>query len=97
MTKLKAISIAKTFRQKLDEILQDMKAHREVITHFNLETEFEDVSEVIAQHILSIRDLESTIMRQGLALKSIGSPDPYPESRNPESPVVAPTSDGLKL
>lgn len=56
-----------------------------------------DGGEVIAQHILSTRDLESSIMRQGMALKYIGTPDPYPESRNPESPVVEPTADGLKM
>jgi hypothetical protein len=57
----------------------------------------EDIDEAIAQHTLSTRDLESCIMRQGMALKYIGNPSPYPESYNPASPVVEPTADGLKL
>lgn len=57
----------------------------------------EEIGEVIAQHTLSIRDLESCIMRQGMALKYIGTPNPYPESKNPSSTVVEPTADGLKM
>lgn len=57
----------------------------------------DDLNESIAQHTLSIRDLESAIMRQGMALKYIGNPNPYPESYNPASPVVAPTADGLTM
>ena len=57
----------------------------------------DDIDEVIAQHTISTRDLESCIMRQGMALKYIGNPDPYPESRNPESSTVEPTADGLKM
>lgn len=39
----------------------------------------------------------------GMDLKAINeespgaSPSPYPESYNPESPVIEPTADGLKL
>lgn len=57
----------------------------------------DDISETIAQHILSIRDLESCIMRQGMALKYIGNPNPYPDSYKPENTIVNPTADGLKL
>lgn len=112
MTKLEAVAKAKSFRQRLDELLQEMKEHKRVLIdtrahegrpasqqvtikpHGEL---FADAGEAIAQHTLSIRDLESAIMRQGMALKYIGNPDPYPESRNPESPVVEPTADGLKM
>lgn len=112
MTKTQTIQIAKTFRKELDDILQRMKEHRttllrerahegrpasqqvDIRPHGEL---FADASEVIAQHTLSIRDLESAIMRQGMALKYIGNPDPYPQSKNPDSPVVEPTADDLKL
>lgn len=104
MTKLEAIATAKTFRKDADELLQRMKDHRKEIsvlrkddTETELFSEAENFSEVIAQHTLSIRDLESCIMRQGMALKYIGNPDPYPESRNPDSPKVEPTADGLKM
>ena len=112
MTKLEAIAAAKTFRRDADELLQRMKEHRQVLLrerahegrpasqqvtirpHGEL---FEDAGEAIAQHTISIRDLESCIMRQGMALKYIGNHDPYPESKNPASTVVEPTADGLKL
>jgi len=97
MTKLEAIAIAKQFRKDADELLQRMKQHKTV---FREEIAFgacDDAGEAIAQHTLSIRDLESAIMRQGMALKYIGNPDPYPESRNPDSPVVEPTADGLTM
>lgn len=112
MTKLQAIATSKQFRKDADALLQRMKEFRQTLIrerahegrsasqqvtiqpHGEL---FEDAGEVIAQHTISIRDLESAIMRQGMVLKYIGNPDPYPESRNPDSPVVAPTADGLKM
>ena len=97
MTKLEAIATAKQFRKDADELLQRMKEHKTFLVLSNDFTVAEQKSEVIAQHTLSIRDMESAIMRQGMALKYIGNPDPYPESRNPESSVVSPTADGLKL
>jgi len=97
MTKLEAIATAKQFRKDADELLQRMKEHKTFLVLSNDFTVAEQKSEVIAQHTLSIRDMESAIMRQGMALKYIGNPDPYPESRNPESSVVRPTADGLKL
>lgn len=57
----------------------------------------DDLNEVIAQHTISIHDLESAIMRQGMALKYIGTPNPYPDSKDPSNTVVNPTADGLKL
>ena len=101
-TKLEAIAAAKTFRRDADELLQRMKDYKKLICAPVPDKERgvpfpDDIGEVIAQHILSIRDLESCIMRQGMALKYVGNPDPYPESRDPASTVVAPTADGLKM
>jgi hypothetical protein len=100
MTKEQAIIAAKQFRKDADELLQRMKEHRiEIMRHARAqpETSFEDSSEVIAQHTLSIRDLENCIMRQGMALKYIGNPNPYPNSKDPSNTIVEPTSDGLKM
>lgn len=110
MTKEQAIITAKQFRKDADALLQRMKEHKaklisrshegktsgqvEIKPHGEL---FEDIGETIAQHILSTRDLESAIMRQGMVLKYIGNPNPYPDSKNPENTVVNPTADGLKL
>lgn len=96
MTKIELIATAKQFRKEADDLLQRMKRHKELLIQSDA-TEMQDKSETIAQHIISFRDLENVIMRQGLVLKHIGNPDPYPESRNPDSPVVEPTADGLKL
>ena len=108
VTKATAVATAKSFRKEADELLQKMKTQKAALIQRSHEGRgvvelrphgetFEDINECIAQHILSIRDLEGCIMRQGMALKYIGNPDPYPQSRNPDSPVVEPTADGLKL
>lgn len=98
MNKLEAIATAKQFRKDADELLQRMKKHREqLMVPFTPHDHAMNIGEVVAQHTISIRDLESCIMRQGMALKYIGTADPYPESRNPDSPKVEPTADGLKM
>lgn len=107
MTKDAAIIASKTFRKEADELLQRMKEHTKQLTINGrmvvagteevTEDQLLDVREVIAQHIISIHDLESCIMRQGMALKYIGTPNPYPDSKDPSNTVVNPTADGLKL
>lgn len=97
MTKLEAIAASKQFRKDADELLQRMKEHKSNLTNMENTGIADDRGETIAQHTISIRDLESAIMRQGMVLKYIGNPDPYPESKDPSSPVVHPTADGLKL
>lgn len=110
LTKEAAIIAAKTFRKEADELLQRMKDHKSALLTRAHEGKgaggvtiqpygetFEDISEVIAQHVLSTRDLEGAIMRQGMALKYIGNPNPYPDSKDPSNTVVNPTADGLKM
>ncbi len=99
MTKEEAIIASKQFRKDADSLLQRMKDHKKELQSFAyLGSQIaDDVSEVIAQHTLSIRDLENCIMRQGMALKYIGTPNPYPQSKDPRSTVVEPTADGLKM
>lgn len=46
---------------------------------------------------LAITKMQECIMWLGMRLKAIGEADPYPESRNPESQIISPTADGLKL
>jgi hypothetical protein len=98
MTPETAVKQAKSFRQRLDELLQEMKTHRFALMNELWSANPTDKGEVIAQHTLSQRDLESAIMRQGMTLKSIGiTPEPYPESKDPNSPVVRPPADDVKL
>jgi len=96
MTKEEAIIKAKEFRKEADDLLQRMKDHnRNLGQHTDMAAN--DIWEVLAQHTLSIRDLESCIMRQGMTLKYIGAPNPYPNSKDPSNTVVEPTADGLKM
>ena len=95
MTQEDAIKTAKQFRKDADELLQRMKQHKQALTEERTNSLVDD-GEVLAQHIISMRALEDCIMRQGMVLKNIGNPTPYPESYNPESSTVHPTS-GVKL
>lgn len=46
---------------------------------------------------LAIEHAEDTIMRLGMTLKALGTPNPYPNSYNPENAEVDKTADGLTL
>lgn len=46
---------------------------------------------------LTITKLQEATMWLGMNLKRLGEPNPYPESRNPESQRIEPTADGLKF
>ncbi len=125
LTKAAAVEAAKSFRQRLDALLQEMKELRTALQNRNsgvaqrlapdsmmtpedraaaaqARAEYEaeqflDHGEVIANHILSMRAVEDAIMRQGMALKYVGTPDPYPHSKDPSSSIVEPNADGLKM
>ena len=100
MNKELAIIAAKQFRKDADELLQRMKEHNKQLNALMgapAPIILEEGGEVIAQHTLSIRDLESCIMRQGMALKYIGTPNPYPNSKDPSNTIVEPTADNLKM
>ena len=72
----------KQWRKELDETLQKIKTS--------------DRSS--RERSLSITKIQEAIMWLGMDLKDIGeSVNPYPHSYNPESPVIEPTADGLKL
>lgn len=49
------------------------------------------------ERALSITNLQQSIMWLGMDLKQRGTPNPYPHSYDPGSPVVDPTADNLKL
>jgi hypothetical protein len=91
-----AIIKSKELRQRLDTVLQDVKALSDELKAMPEELNI-DKHEAIAQCIISRRDLESAIMRQGMVLKAVGRANPYPESYNPANTQVEPTADGLKL
>ena len=46
---------------------------------------------------LVITKLQEAVMWLGMDLKRLNEPNPYPESKNPESMRIEPTADGLKM
>jgi hypothetical protein len=89
---------SKGWRQRLDAILQEMK------DQIKTERQQPGPPQEHGRHLaLSVTHLEDSIMRQGMRMKAIdeavagAAPNPYPESYNPQSTKVEPTSDGIKL
>lgn len=71
----------KLVRQEVDIIIQSLKAS----------------SRKSPERSTAIRKLTEGVMWIGMDLKDIGTPNPYPESKNPANTTVEPTADGLKL
>ena len=46
---------------------------------------------------LVITKLQEAVMWLGMDLKRLNEPNPYPESKNPNSMRIEPTADGLKM
>ena len=78
---LEQIAETKTLRRELDETLQILK----------------QAPRRSRERSIAITKIQEAIMWLGMDLKLLGSADPYPESMNPDSPVIEPTADGLKL
>lgn len=81
------IVIAKELRVELDGTLQKLKHYQE---HLGRSAAGRHVS-------ISVTAVEDAIMRLGMVLKELGTPNPYPNSYKPENTIVDPTADGLKL
>lgn len=41
--------------------------------------------------------MQEAVMWLGMDLKRLGTPNPYPNSKNPENTIIEPTADNLKL
>lgn len=86
---LSAIRQTKQLRKDLDEQIQNLRKAQ-------LERNSRERS-------LTLTKLQEAVMWLGMDLKAIDeanpgtAPNPYPESKNPDSPRVEPTSEGLKL
>ena len=77
----KAIIESKQLRVELDHILQRMKTS----------------PRQSRSRSLSMTHLEDAILRLGMDLKELDTPNPYPNSYDPSNTTVDPTADGLKL
>lgn len=77
----------KRFRADLDNTLQSLKG----------------CERKSRERSIAITKIQEAVMWLGMDLKAINeenpgaSPNPYPQSYNPDSPVIEPTADGLKL
>ena len=90
----------KQFRKDLDEALSRLKnasnADRELRGS-------DDHPRSSRERLLSITKIQEAIMWLGMDLKAqreegaCDCENPYPESYNPDSPVIEPTADGIKL
>lgn len=81
MKRDKDIMLTKQFRKDMDEILQRVKS----------------CSCKCREYSLCVTKMQEAIMWLGMALKEMGTENPYPDSYNPENAKVAPTSDGLRM
>lgn len=80
------IVFCKESRQELDSTLQKLK-----------EIQNGKPDGIGRNLALSITHLEDSIMRLGMCLKDLNTPNPYPNSYNPSNTIIEPTADGLKL
>ncbi len=84
-----AVAETKQFRKDLDGVLQRLKL---ASIHGGPHP-----CRASSERSLAVTKIQEAIMWLGMDLKDIGEPNPYPHSYNPESPVIEPTADGLKL
>lgn len=89
------IAQTKTHRKNLDAILQEIR--RDSDKDFTGERSPDHVVRSSRERSQAITKIQEGIMWLGMDLKALGAPNPYPESKNPESMVIEPTADGIKL
>ena len=96
-----AIAQTKQLRKDLDAILQNLR--RDSDKNFTGErSPFHHVRSSRERAIATTK-LQEAIMWLGMDLKAINEespgscPSPYPQSYNPQSSVIEPTADGLRL
>lgn len=94
------IAATKQHRKDLDEVLQRLKSDCGEKNPAPIPASTPRRSR---ERSLAITKIQEAIMWLGMDLKAIdeenpgSAPNPYPQSYNPESPVVEKTADGLKL
>jgi hypothetical protein len=84
-----AVGETKQFRKDLDEVLQRIK--------LSSIPGGPTPCRASRERSLAVTKLQESIMWLGMDLKEMAEPSPYPNSYNPESPVIDKTADGLKL
>lgn len=89
-TELTATAETKQYRKDLDAVLQRLKLS-------SIPTG-PSPCRASRERSIAITKIQEAIMWLGMDLKDIGeTPNPYPHSYDPQSPVIEPTAEGLKL
>lgn len=88
-------AVTKQLRKDLDAVLQTLK--NESLVTGNAFTQ-SPTARSSRERSIAVTKIQEAIMWLGMDLKDIGeTPNPYPHSYDPTSPVIEPTADGLKL
>lgn len=88
-----ATADTKQWRKDLDEVLQRIKNQSGMNPGCDSSS-----ARRSRERSLAVTKLQEAIMWLGMDLKDIGeTPNPYPHSYDPASPVIEPTAYGLKL
>lgn len=100
------VAQTKQFRQDLDKVLQRIKRDSELdpsVTGSDGRPAIPMGYRASQERSYAIKKLQEAIMWLGMDLKAMseegttGCVNPYPQSYNPDSPVIEKTADGLKL
>ena len=89
------VAQTKQHRKDLDTILQRLK--RDSDKNYTGEREPNHVVRASRERSLAVTKLEEAIMWLGMDLKAQNTPNPYPHSYDPASPIIDKTADGLKM
>lgn len=93
------VRTTKKLRQDLDGVLQNLRESMGQRLH----PDGQIPTRSNRERSIVVTKIQEAIMWLGMDLKAINeenpgsSPNPYPQSYNPESTVIEPTADGLKL
>ena len=95
---LKEVATADTkqWRKDLDEVLQRIKRQSGLGLNSDGSSVYGSSTAYISfERSLAVTKLQEAIMWLGMDLNEIGeTPNPYPQSYDPTSPVIEPTADG---
>ena len=76
---------------------QEVVANKTLRSRLDLELQDLKACPSSRERALAITKLQEAIMWLGMDLKRLNTPNPYPDSYNPENTKIAPTAEGLKL
>ena len=81
-----------------------MKTEQEIVENKRLRKELDKKIQEVKQlpasreRSITITKLQEAVMWLGMDLKRLGTPNPYPSSKNPQTGAkIEPTADGLKF